>query len=170
MPQRITSESSNTKKRREIYLNGGILFVPERILVVDLLSERVPIDLVTGLIVYNDCLMSFILRLYRIKNKKGFIKALSQSPHAFFGDLCLQHHFTYGPAFMHQSKLRMNAVPTITDLINLKREELEELVGKLLYDTLHESLAKMASDAIAREKDAKKTSLFECSKRKKGFI
>lgn len=92
MPQRITSESSNTKKRREIYLNGGILFVTERILVVDLLSERVPIDLVTGLIVYkahkvyNDCLMSFILRLYRMKNKKGFIKALSQSPHAFFGD------------------------------------------------------------------------------------
>lgn len=92
MPQRLTSESSNTKKRREIYLNGGILFVTQRILVVDLLSERVPIDLVTGIIVYkahkvySDCLMSFILRLYRMKNKKGFIKALSQSPHAFFGD------------------------------------------------------------------------------------
>lgn len=92
MPQKITSESSNTKKRREIYLNGGVLFVTERILVVDLLSDRVPIDLVTGFIVYkahkiyNDCLMSFILRLYRMKNKKGFIKCLSQSPHAFFGD------------------------------------------------------------------------------------
>lgn len=92
LPQRITAESSNTKKRNEIYLKGGVLFVTERILVVDLLSERVPIDLVTGIIVYrahrvyDDCLMSFILRLYRMKNKKGFVKALSQNPQSFFGD------------------------------------------------------------------------------------
>lgn len=92
LPQRITAESSNTKKRKEIYLNGGVLFVTERILVVDLLSDRVPIELVTGLIVYkahriyDDCLMAFILRLYRLKNKKGFVKALSQNPQSFFGD------------------------------------------------------------------------------------
>lgn len=92
LPQRVTAESSNLKKRKEIYLNGGVLFVTERILVVDLLSDRVPIDLVTGIIVYkahriyNDCLMSFILRLFRMKNKKGFVKALSQNPQSFFGD------------------------------------------------------------------------------------
>lgn len=92
LPQRITAESSNLKKRNEIYLNGGVLFVTERILVVDLLQDRVPIDLVTGIIVYkahriyNDCLMSFILRLYRLKNNKGFVKALSQNPQSFFGD------------------------------------------------------------------------------------
>lgn len=92
LPQRITAESSNTKKRNEIYLKGGVLFVTERILVVDLLSDRVPIDLVTGIIVYkahrihDDCLMSFIMRLYRMKNKKGFVKALSQNPQSFFGD------------------------------------------------------------------------------------
>jgi len=92
LPQRITAESSNAKKRNEIYLKGGVLFVTERILVVDLLTNRVPIDLVTGIIVYkahriyNDCLMSFILRLYRMKNKKGFVKALSQNPQSFFGD------------------------------------------------------------------------------------
>lgn len=92
LPQRITAESSNTKKRNEIYMNGGVLFVTERILVVDLLSDRVPIDLISGIIVYkahkiyNDCLMSFILRLYRMKNKKGFVKALSQNSQSFFGD------------------------------------------------------------------------------------
>lgn len=92
LPERITAESSNLKKRSEIYLQGGVLFVTERILVVDLLSHRVPINLVTGIIVYrahrvyNDCLMSFILRLYRSENKKGFIKALSQNPQSFFGD------------------------------------------------------------------------------------
>lgn len=92
LPQRITAESSSLKKRNEIYLKGGVLFVTERILVVDLLSDRVPIDLVTGIIVYkahkvyDDCLMSFILRLYRMKNKKGFVKAVSQNPQSFFGD------------------------------------------------------------------------------------
>lgn len=92
LPQRITADSSNARKRRDIYMNGGVLFVTERILVVDLLSDRVPIDLLTGIIVYkahniyNDCLMSFILRLFRLKNKKGFIKGLSQNPNAFFGD------------------------------------------------------------------------------------
>lgn len=92
LPQRITSESSSAKKRHEIYMKGGVIFVTERILVVDLLCNRVPIDLVTGIIVYrahrifNDCLMSFILRLYRMHNKKGFIKGFSQNPQGFLGD------------------------------------------------------------------------------------
>lgn len=92
LPQRITAESSNARKRNEIYLKGGVLFITERILVVDLLCDRVPIDLLTGIIVYkahriyDDCLMSFIMRLYRMKNKKGFVKALSQNPQSFFGD------------------------------------------------------------------------------------
>lgn len=92
LPQRITSESSSAKKRNEIYMKGGVLFVTERILVVDLLCDRVPIELITGIIVYrahkvySDCLMSFILRLYRMRNKKGFVKALSQNSQAFFGD------------------------------------------------------------------------------------
>lgn len=92
LPQRITSESANTKKRQEIYLKGGVLFITERIFVVDLLCDRVPMDLITGIIVYkahkiyDDCLMSFIMRLYRMKNKKGFVKALSQNPSRFIGD------------------------------------------------------------------------------------
>lgn len=92
LPQSITAETSNTKKRTEIYLSGGVLFVTERILVLDLLTKRVPLEHVTGILVYrahkvhSDCLMSFILRLYRTDNKKGFIKALSQDPQSFFGD------------------------------------------------------------------------------------
>jgi DNA excision repair protein ERCC-4 len=92
VPSQITSETSDSKKRRDVYMKGGVLFVTERILVVDLLKNRVPIDLVTGVIVYRahkvytDCLMPFILRLYRSKNKEGFIKGLSQNPQAFFGD------------------------------------------------------------------------------------
>ena len=66
-----------------------MLFVTTRILVVDMLMERLPINLVTGILVVRGhktaepCQESFILRLFRQKNKTGFIKAFSSSPGAF---------------------------------------------------------------------------------------
>ncbi len=39
--------------RHDVYMEGGVLFVTSRILVVDLLTNRVPIDLVSGILVYN---------------------------------------------------------------------------------------------------------------------
>lgn len=88
LPKSITSDCG-TKERTDVYLAGGALFVTSRILVVDMLMERVPIDLITGIIVYRahktleSCQEAFILRLYRQKNKKGFVKGLSDSAVAF---------------------------------------------------------------------------------------
>ncbi|KAL3214080.1 hypothetical protein MRX96_035006 [Rhipicephalus microplus] len=76
--------------RTDVYLTGGALFVTSRILVVDMLMERVPINLITGIIVYRahktleSCQEAFILRLYRQKNKTGFVKGLSDSAVAFY--------------------------------------------------------------------------------------
>lgn len=48
-----------------------------RIFVVDLLTEKVPLDLTTGILVYRahkileSCQEAFILRLFREKNEKG---------------------------------------------------------------------------------------------------
>lgn len=60
-----------TKCCREImYLEGGVLFISGRILVVDLLKNRVPLHLVTGILVYkvhnilNSYQEAFALRLY----------------------------------------------------------------------------------------------------------
>ena len=39
--------------RQAIYLEGGVLFATSRILVVDLLTQRIPVDLITGILVYN---------------------------------------------------------------------------------------------------------------------
>jgi DNA excision repair protein ERCC-4 len=56
-----------------------------RILTVDFLTDRIPIDLITGLLVYrahritDSSSESFIIRLYRDKNKTGFIKGFSDS-------------------------------------------------------------------------------------------
>ena len=36
-----------------MYLSGGVLFVTSRILVVDMLTKRLPIHLVTGIVVYR---------------------------------------------------------------------------------------------------------------------
>lgn len=72
-----------------MYLEGGVLFISGRILVVDLLKNRVPLHLVTGILVYrahnilNAYQEAFALRLYRQSNKTGFIKAFTNSSLAF---------------------------------------------------------------------------------------
>lgn len=88
LPKVITTEY-NAAEREQIYLDGGVLFVSSRILVVDLLKQRVPIQYVTGFLVCRAhkvleyCQEAFAIRLYRHKNKTGFVKAFSTSPEAF---------------------------------------------------------------------------------------
>ncbi|XP_067027511.1 DNA repair endonuclease XPF-like isoform X2 [Acropora muricata] len=89
LPKVITTEFSSTSERESVYLRGGVLFVTSRILVVDMLTKRLPIHLVTGIVVYRahkiieSCQEAFILRLYRENNKTGFIKAFSDNAQAF---------------------------------------------------------------------------------------
>lgn len=72
-----------------MYLEGGVLFISGRILVVDFLKKRVPIHLVSGILMYrahtvmNAHQEAFALRLYRLENKVGFIKAFTNSSLAF---------------------------------------------------------------------------------------
>ncbi|KAJ9052145.1 DNA repair protein RAD16, variant 5 [Entomophthora muscae] len=76
-------------ERQEIYRRGGIIAITSRILVVDLLCNRVPIPLVTGFLVADAHQVSpnsteaFILRIFRLQNKSGFIKAFSDRPDLF---------------------------------------------------------------------------------------
>ena len=68
--------------RERVYLAGGVLFVSSRILVVDLLKDRVPVSLVTGLLVsrahtlLESCQEAFAIRLYRQKNKVWWFSVL----------------------------------------------------------------------------------------------
>ncbi|KAE8742861.1 hypothetical protein FOCC_FOCC011542 [Frankliniella occidentalis] len=86
---KIINNESNANDRENIYLQGGVLFVSARILVVDLLKNRVPVDNVTGMMVcrahaiLESCQEAFAVRLYRQKNKKGFVKAFSSSAQSF---------------------------------------------------------------------------------------
>ncbi|XP_031784580.1 DNA repair endonuclease XPF isoform X2 [Nasonia vitripennis] len=86
---RIVSAQCLSEEREVMYLEGGVLFISGRILVVDLLKNRVPLNLVSGMLVYrahsilNSHQEAFALRLYRKTNKTGFIKAFTNSALAF---------------------------------------------------------------------------------------
>jgi len=74
-PVRITTDTHSMNERNEAYMKGGCFFVTSRILVVDMLCDRIPIDLISGILVYNahtvidSCQETFILRMFRQKNK-----------------------------------------------------------------------------------------------------
>lgn len=60
-------------------------------MITDLLSKKIPVDMITGVIVCNAHQLaeynneSLILRLYRAGNQQGFIKAFSDSPEQITG-------------------------------------------------------------------------------------
>ena len=93
LPKKVTSEYSSNERQR-LYLDGGVLFVTTRILVVDMLTDKIPMQLITGILVSRahktaeSCQEAFILRMYRQKNKTGFIKAFSSSPVSFTTGFC----------------------------------------------------------------------------------
>ncbi|NXE22952.1 XPF endonuclease, partial [Ardeotis kori] len=92
-PRRVTNEITNNT-RYEFYTQGGVIFATSRILVVDFLTDRIPANLITGILVYKahriieSCQEAFILRLYRQKNKQGFIKAFTDNAVAFNTGFC----------------------------------------------------------------------------------
>ncbi|XP_035780009.1 DNA repair endonuclease XPF-like [Anopheles albimanus] len=87
--EHIHETAKLTTDRERNYLQGGIQFISTRILVVDLLKNRIPIELITGIFVVRaheiveSCQEAFALRLYRQRNKVGFIKAFSRNVEAF---------------------------------------------------------------------------------------
>ncbi|XP_003417763.2 DNA repair endonuclease XPF isoform X1 [Loxodonta africana] len=93
LPRRVTNEIASNS-RYEVYTQGGIIFATSRILVVDFLTDRIPSDLITGILVYRahriieSCQEAFILRLFRQKNKRGFIKAFTDNAVAFDTGFC----------------------------------------------------------------------------------
>ncbi|XP_038592075.1 DNA repair endonuclease XPF [Micropterus salmoides] len=93
LPRTVTSDVQSTE-RYNVYTGGGVLFVTSRILVVDFLTDRIPAHLISGILVYRahkiieSCQEAFILRLFRQKNKTGFIKAFTDKATAFSSGFC----------------------------------------------------------------------------------
>ncbi|KAH8153964.1 uncharacterized protein LAJ45_01731 [Morchella importuna] len=85
----VNTESQTVAAREKLYAKGGIFSVTSRILVVDLLSSLIKPETITGIVVLHadkviaTSLEAFILRIFRQKNKSGFIKAFSDNPEPF---------------------------------------------------------------------------------------
>ena len=88
-PLAVLDNETDSIHRMEKYLGGGVIFVTARILVVDLLCNRLPAQHVTGVVVANahkvteTSNVAFILRMFRQKNSTGFVYALSDDAAGF---------------------------------------------------------------------------------------
>ncbi|CAD5212421.1 unnamed protein product [Bursaphelenchus okinawaensis] len=85
-PPRLLTADVLIKDREKIYKGGGVQFVTSRILMVDLLTDKVPLDRIAGILVYNahqalnTFQETFILRLFREKKPDGFVKCFTDMP------------------------------------------------------------------------------------------
>ncbi|PYH71091.1 ssDNA endodeoxyribonuclease RAD1 [Aspergillus vadensis CBS 113365] len=85
----INTDRATVPMREKIYSEGGILSVTSRILIVDFLSKLLDPEKVTGMVVLHaekivaTSIEAFIIRAYREHNKRGFLKAFSDSPEPF---------------------------------------------------------------------------------------
>ncbi|KAH0424554.1 DNA repair protein [Colletotrichum camelliae] len=85
----VNTDFTSVGAREKMYARGGIFSITSRILVVDLLTNLLDTEKVTGLLVLHadrvvaTSLEAFILRIYRQKNKAGFLKAFADNPDPF---------------------------------------------------------------------------------------
>ncbi|TGO54872.1 hypothetical protein BOTNAR_0257g00110 [Botryotinia narcissicola] len=85
----VNTDLMSVGTREKMYAQGGIFSITSRILVVDLLTSLLNTEIITGVVVLHadkvvaTSLEAFILRIYRQKNKAGFLKAFSDNPEPF---------------------------------------------------------------------------------------
>ncbi|OBZ77930.1 DNA repair protein rad16 [Grifola frondosa] len=83
---RIVGFETGRKDRQDLYKKGGLISITSQIFTVDMLSSEIPTHLITGILVLHaervtpTSAEAFIVRLYREKNKTGFLKAFSDQP------------------------------------------------------------------------------------------
>ncbi|KAI1424571.1 DNA repair endonuclease XPF [Xylaria sp. FL1777] len=85
----VNTDFTSVAAREKMYAKGGIYSITSRILVVDVLTSLLRTESITGIILLHadkvvaTALEAFILRIYRQKNKTGFLKAFSDNPDPF---------------------------------------------------------------------------------------
>ncbi|KAK4548297.1 hypothetical protein LTR36_010167 [Oleoguttula mirabilis] len=87
--QLVNTDLMSVGTREKMYTGGGIFSITSRILIVDFLSGLLDPAIVTGMIALHaeriaaTSLEAFIVRIFRQKNKNGFLKAFSDQPEPF---------------------------------------------------------------------------------------
>lgn len=85
----VNTDFTSVGSREKMYAAGGIFSITSRILIVDMLTGLLNPETITGMVVLHadrvvaTSLEAFIIRIYRQKNKAGFLKAFSDNPDPF---------------------------------------------------------------------------------------
>lgn len=83
LPKLINSEV-NSQERADMYAGGGCFIITSRILIVDMLDQKLDPAQIDGFLVYNvhrimeSSIEAFILRVFRERNQTGFIKGFTE--------------------------------------------------------------------------------------------
>ncbi|KAL5551305.1 hypothetical protein UlMin_001481 [Ulmus minor] len=83
----ITAELPS-HQRYSLYTSGSIFFITARILIVDLLTSKIPTSSIAGLVILTAHSLSetsteaFIVRILRSLNREAYVRAFSDKPHA----------------------------------------------------------------------------------------
>lgn len=104
MPYDVTNEVS-AAGRIDLYRSKPCLFVTTRILVVDMLNARIQGQHIAGMVIMNAHRVTdasgeaFAVRLFRMANKRGFIRAFSDQPTGFASGFNKVRQQPYFPFF-----------------------------------------------------------------------
>ncbi|KAK5111784.1 hypothetical protein LTR62_004704 [Meristemomyces frigidus] len=85
----VNTDLMSVGTREKLYAGGGTFSITSRILIVDFLSGLLDASTVTGMLVLHaerigaTSQEAFIVRMFRQKNKNGFLKAFSDQPEPF---------------------------------------------------------------------------------------
>ncbi|KAL2348212.1 hypothetical protein Fmac_002212 [Flemingia macrophylla] len=87
IPAEITADLA-AHHRHALYSSGNAFFITPRILIVDLLTNKLPTSKIAGIFILNAHSLSetsteaFIVRIFRSLNRGAYVRAFSDRPHA----------------------------------------------------------------------------------------
>lgn len=87
LPSEITADLPS-HHRHSLYSSGKIFFITPRILIVDLLTQKLPASSLAGILILNVHAISetsteaFIIRFVKSVNRTAYVRAFSDKPHA----------------------------------------------------------------------------------------
>ncbi|KAG2375823.1 hypothetical protein LR48_Vigan06g016400 [Vigna angularis] len=87
IPAEVTADLP-AHHRHALYSSGNAFFITPRILIVDLLTNKLPTSKIAGILLLNAHSLSetsteaFIVRIFRSLNRSAYVRAFSDKPHA----------------------------------------------------------------------------------------
>ncbi|KAF2074524.1 hypothetical protein CYY_004151 [Polysphondylium violaceum] len=167
LPTFINQDQSGTSKLN-MYLRGGVFFGPSSIFVLDILLKRIPISMVSGIIVNNAHRISdtsldyLLLKLFRQHNKNGFIKAFTTEPSFLVDEIGkLQRTMKYlhltkvylWPRFHQQVSTELDQHPPDLVELSIPLTDQMKLIDKDIDTTTKMCLYHLRSSSKVKELD-----------------